>query len=489
MNYVQKSLLLALILLVGGKPVQAQDCRLWEDNYFCYNGTVACPDSIAQYSSAGQAGTVTQYSCSVATVSYFGVCDSGNSPQDDQFVLTINNQVVSENVIDTRSEYVKIYPITLQPGLYPVDLSVLRDSDPPGTYRIVASTSPSEVESQLAEVCGTDFAATSFEAEGSGRLITAPVPLVVYASRRTDFNGDGALTNEDGSNLYLYDIYRNLEVQLTDPSALDYDPSWSPDGSSVVFASEGRQVGESAIFTVPVMGGAPQALTDGSISYWHPEYSPDGRTLAATCYQNSICLMNPDGTNVRTILSVQGQYFWDPNWSPDGRQLLIIGRIQDTNNSGRVDGCDQSALFTIQADGSGLTRVTHGSYYVFGGDWSADGSRIIYYAAWETGNGHQCAYNDEAALGIIDRATGAENILIPRGRFLRTPAFSLDMNWATFTAPNFDDNRDGYLDARDRESLVMFTFQDGTQRRLTLTQYEIFDPAWAPSHITSLPGH
>jgi len=47
-------------------------------------------------------------------------------------------------------------------------------------------------------------------------------------------------------------------------------------------------------------------------------------------------------------------------------------------------------------------------------------------------------------------------------------------------------NRDGYLDARDTESLVVYLFNDGTQRRLTVTTFEVFDPSWSPLFIKSL---
>ena len=53
MHRVQQGLLLVVVLLVGVMPAQAQDCRLWEDNYFCYNGTVACADSAGRSDTHG----------------------------------------------------------------------------------------------------------------------------------------------------------------------------------------------------------------------------------------------------------------------------------------------------------------------------------------------------------------------------------------------------------------------------------------------------
>lgn len=488
-KFLRLLLILSFHVIVPTVVIAQQNCQIFEDNYMCYTGVYGCSESQAHVSAAGQSGIVGQYNCSVSAISYFGVCDSGNSPQDDQFVLDINGQVVSENFISTQSEFVNIYPITLGAGNYSIRLSVLRDADPPGTYRVVASTSAEEVSNRLRDVCGADFAATSFEEEGAGRLINEPIPILVYASYRQDFNGDGVFNNTDGASLFLYDAFQNIEVQLTDSGSADFDPAWSPEGQTIVFASQRRGLGiESAIYTVPVTGGQPQQITDGTVSHWHPEFSPDGQTIATTCYRNSICLMNRDGSNLRTILQSDGSsnFYWDPQWSPNGSQLLILGRTQDTNGSGRVDGCDQSMLFIINQNGSGLQRISSGGNYIFGGDWSLDGTQIIYYAAWETGNGHECAYNDEAALGIIDVQSRNDTILIPRGRFLRTPAFSHDTSFATYTAPNRDDNGDGYLDARDTESLVVFLFNDGTQRRLTLGNHEIFDPSWAPIHITTL---
>jgi hypothetical protein len=246
-------LLICVQALSGSIILAQQNCEFFQDNYLCYTGEVDCANG-QDISSAGQSAVVGHYQCSVSAISYFGVCDSGSSPQDDQFVLDINNQVVSENFISTQSEFVNIYPITLDAGNYPLRLSVLRDADPPGTFRIVGSTSAELVESRLQDVCGADFAATSFEEEGAGRLINEPIPILVYATYREDLNGDGVYNNSDGSNLYLYDAYENIEVQLTDTGSSDFDPSWSPDGNSIVFASIRRGTGiESAIFVVPVM--------------------------------------------------------------------------------------------------------------------------------------------------------------------------------------------------------------------------------------------
>ena len=482
--------LMVMGLAVMAFPVLAQaDCSFYSDNYLCYTGQIGCDDTDgASVSSAGQSGEIGQLACNRDAVVYIGVCDSGGEPQDDQFTLTLGRQVVSENYID-GAEYVVIYPITLTPGRYPLVLSVLRDSSPPGTYRVVAGTSSNDIERQLADVCGADFQEVTFELEGSGRMFNEPLPLVVYASYRLDLNGDGAYTNQDSSNIYLYDVYADREIELTDKGYLDFDPAWSPDGRTIIFASSGRpDTEELTLFSVPSSGGEISQLTDGLRGFYTPEYSPDGKTIAATCDSASICLMDADGSNVRFVLesNYADGFYWDPQWSPDGSKLLFVGRREDTDASGEIDGCDRSRLYSLNVDGTGFEQVTFGDYSVFGGDWSDDGSQVIYYAAWETGNGYACAYNDLAALGVVDYRTGGDTLFIPRGRFLRTPALSNDTTYATFTAPNYDNNRDGYLDARDTESLVVYLFNDGTQRRLTVTTFEVFDPSWSPLFIKSL---
>jgi Tol biopolymer transport system component len=53
--------------------------------------------------------------------------------------------------------------------------------------------------------------------------------------------------NADGSSL----------VQIT---AFEFNPRWSPDGSTIVFRNE-IAVGESDIYVIPATGGYPHRLT------------------------------------------------------------------------------------------------------------------------------------------------------------------------------------------------------------------------------------
>jgi len=71
--------------------------------------------------------------------------------------------------------------------------------------------------------------------------------------------------------------------KLTQDGTVNWRPSWTPDGRSVLFPSNRAQTGEAMdlmLFVAPVDGsGAPRLVIDHSFSIWEGEYSPDGAWL------------------------------------------------------------------------------------------------------------------------------------------------------------------------------------------------------------------
>jgi TolB protein len=127
-------------------------------------------------------------------------------------------------------------------------------------------------------------------------------------------------------------------------------PAWSPDGESIAFVHTDidLQGADPNLYVVPAAGG-PARLITGFGSQEHPDWSPDGGLIAYTwgfgLGPDDIRVVRPDGTNdgpVTDDISVPDGW---PAWAPSGRRLAIsrLGRI-----------------WTVAADGSGLTQVTDG---------------------------------------------------------------------------------------------------------------------------------
>ena len=90
--------------------------------------------------------------------------------------------------------------------------------------------------------------------------------------------------------------------------------------------------------------------------------------------------MNSDGTGVARLLdSLHNDS--EAAWSPDGERIAFTRSQVHVETSGygkdirRVVGSD---IYLMNADGSGLRRLTMTDGYERGPDWSPDGQRISF---------------------------------------------------------------------------------------------------------------
>jgi Tol biopolymer transport system component len=135
--------------------------------------------------------------------------------------------------------------------------------------------------------------------------------------------------------------------------------------------------GDNEIYSMNVDGGNVVQLTDNSASDEYPVWSPDGSQIAFTSNRDGnydIYLMNADGTSQRKLTTHPSNNY-DPAWSPDGTQLAF--------SSDRESGME---IYLIHVDGSGLTQFTKTVGKNILPAWASDRNRMAYtgnrYLGW-----------------------------------------------------------------------------------------------------------
>jgi Tol biopolymer transport system component len=177
------------------------------------------------------------------------------------------------------------------------------------------------------------------------------------------------LMNADGSNQH---------VLLAEDSFFEEFPSFSPDGSLVVFERCELPAFHCAINRIGVNGNGPTALTpfdpNPDVNDFVPVYSPDGKTIAFGSFTRggviaAIYLMDADGSNIRQLTPgvIEGQ---NADWSPDGTQIIFYDNCCDV---------PPAQIFTIHPDGSALTQLTNPSNAVdVNPSWSPQQNAIVF---------------------------------------------------------------------------------------------------------------
>ncbi|MBU0493198.1 MAG: hypothetical protein KKB13_15245 [Chloroflexi bacterium] len=193
---------------------------------------------------------------------------------------------------------------------------------------------------------------------------------------------------------------------LTPDLGLHGSPSWSPDGTRLVFSSAPASRGGSRpeIYTMDTQGGNRVRLTDNSYADYSPAWSPKGDRIAFEVLQDNtytICTMNPDGSDV--VRLVEGGF---PAWSPDGEKIAFCV------------GDGETAEIFVWEQGH-VTQLTSNRYYDVRPSWSPDGQQIIFVS--ERGEGFQL---------YVMNADGSEQHQLTNGPdTYNEPAWSPNGRW------------------------------------------------------------
>jgi Tol biopolymer transport system component len=115
-----------------------------------------------------------------------------------------------------------------------------------------------------------------------------PKPFVVTRRHFKRDSGDGYIVDGDSKHLYVYDLESREMTQITSGDYQERNGAWSPDGTSIVFASNREEEPDAGHRTDlwlvasdnAEMEAPPVRLTDSPSPKYSPAFSPDGQQIA-----------------------------------------------------------------------------------------------------------------------------------------------------------------------------------------------------------------
>lgn len=265
---------------------------------------------------------------------------------------------------------------------------------------------------------------------------------IAFVSTRTG-NAEIHVMDADGSN----------QRAVTRNKSINAFPAWSPDGNAVVYMS--YLFRRSPHLFRSVRGGSAKAgrllqTLDPTRAVYRGVYDPTGNRLAAVISVDGapeIFTVDADGSNLRRLTNHKAIDV-SPSWSPDGKRIAFVS-----------DRTGAPQVYLMNADGSGQRRLTFEGSYNTAPAWSPDGRWIAY----ET------------------RAGGTFDIWLidPEGRtnapLVRHPRNDQAPSWAP------DSRKIAFHSTRRGKSDIYVVDLDGADpRRLTQAAGENTHPSWGP---------
>ena len=268
---------------------------------------------------------------------------------------------------------------------------------------------------------------------------------------------NGRIAFVSGGEIYVMNADGSGQTNLTNNTAWDSSPAWSPDGSKIAFVSS--RDGNDEIYVVNADGSGVTRLTYNNERDfdWAPSWSPDGSKIAFTfcCLDDKkgIYVMNADGSGVTKLIQWGwGTFDFGPSWSPDGSKIAF------PSCPGLGPG-----ICVINIDGTGLTNLTTPTYDSYP-SWSPDGSKIAF-----------SSYQGVISRIYIMNANGSGVT-----QLTNNAAWDSDPSWSP------DGNKVAFNSDRDGNWEIYVMNSDGSgQTNLTNNPAWDGEPSWGPGEVVS----
>ncbi|MEN0059158.1 MAG: translocation protein TolB [Bdellovibrio sp.] len=254
----------------------------------------------------------------------------------------------------------------------------------------------------------------------------------------------------DGANMDQVSSHRSIAIS----------PNWSPDGKKIAYTSYVKRVGakfrNADMFLLDLTSRRLKPISARPGINSGAAFSPDGRSIYLTISQGG----NPDIYR----MDLEGSVSSKITNGPSGAMNVEPSLSKDNRLVFSSDRAGRPMIYTADADGSNIKRVTFAGVFNSSPVWSPDGKKIAF--AGQSDNNFDIFVMNADGTGMI-RLTSAKK---SNGKMSSNedPSFSPDGRFVMYTS-----------DRTGKNQIFISTVDGSEERQVTRDSHNYFKPKWS----------
>ncbi len=296
-------------------------------------------------------------------------------------------EVISKNYFTPGNE--KPFPLTVQKGN-----NLFSSTSQDGRYLYFSSNTRGNYDLYVRDLkSSTALSLTEHPSAEYKPTISPDGKNLIYVSEEEDSNGDLILSELNPQEIFKDHFSGKPKSQiprknLTNPKGgdifFDTDPSYSPDGKSIVFSSNRLTPNNQNIIIMDLSN--PEnifKITDSGGS--QPSYSRDGKKIIYVSYKfnkyGDIAVLHLD-TGEEMYITKDPFPDFSPCFGSDPETIIFTSIREDSNGDGKINEKDISRILTKKIGSDKEFFITPSDYSSFDSRYSSfNGGSIIYSAS------------------------------------------------------------------------------------------------------------